>query len=125
MPPIKRNRINSIHTDDAAQPIAEKRYINEMATNTFFLPYRWAGLPAMIDPITVPIKLEATVKPCQKLLSDHKPWMVFSAPEITAVSKPNKNPPNAAISAIRTGYENIINGFGNRRNMNIQIIESK
>jgi len=37
-------------------------------------------LPAIIEPNTVPIKLEATVNPCQKLLNDHKPWMVFFCP---------------------------------------------
>ena len=65
-------------------------------------------MPAIIDPSTVPIKLDATVSPCNagdKVQSD---WIVFSAPDITAVSNPNKKPPKEAIKAIRTGYESII-----------------
>jgi hypothetical protein len=101
MPPINLKVTNSNHIEEAAQPTAERRYKIAITINTFFRPYFWAGLPAMSDPITVPIKLEATVKPCQNEVSCQSDWMVFSAPEITAVSNPNKKPPNAAITAIR------------------------
>jgi hypothetical protein len=37
--------------------------------------------------------------------------MVFSAPEITAVSKPKRKPPRAAIKAIRTGYDSMLVGL--------------
>src|SRR5689334_9728994 len=103
MPPRKRKVTKRSQIEEEAQPIADKRYRIAMPVNTFFRPYRCAGAPEMIDPITVPMRLDATVNPCQKELSCQRPWMVFSAPDITAVSNPNRNPPNAAISAMRTG----------------------
>src|SRR5688572_12103642 len=70
-PPIKRNVTNSIQTDVEAHPIADNRYNIAMNIKTFFRPNFCAGIPAITDPITVPNKLDATVKPCQKGLSDH------------------------------------------------------
>ena len=69
------------------------------------------GAPAIMDPTTVPIRLEATVNPCQKGLSDQSCWIVFSAPEMTAVSNPIRKPPSAAISAMRTGYDSLLVTF--------------
>ena len=66
-------------------------------------PYRCAGTPATRDPTTVPIKLAATVKPSHPELNDQSCCIVLSAPEITAVSKPKRNPPKAAINDARTG----------------------
>ena len=84
--------------------MAEKRYRSAIAVSVFLRPNLCAGTLVMSEPITVPIKLEATVKPCKNASSDHSCCTVFSAPDITAVSKPNKNPPSAAINEIRTGY---------------------
>ena len=68
-PPINLNVTNNNQTEDDAQPIAESRYIMAITINTFLRPYFWAGLPVIREPITVPIKLEATVKPCQNELN--------------------------------------------------------
>ena len=92
-PPTSRKKINSDQMGDKAQPMALHRYNKAMTKSTFLRPYTCAGLPATSEPITVPIRLEATVKPCHPELSDQSCWMVFSAPEITAVSNPKRNPP--------------------------------
>src|SRR5579862_3369112 len=36
--------------------------------------------------------------PCRLSLSPQSDWIVFSAPEITTVSKPNRNPASAEVS---------------------------
>src|ERR1700757_3989683 len=36
--------------------------------------------------------------PCSPGLSPHSVWMVFSAPEMTTVSKPKRNPASAEVS---------------------------
>jgi hypothetical protein len=51
----------------------------------------------------VPRILEDTVNPCQPELKCQIFSSVCSAPEITTVSKPKRNPPRAAIRAILTG----------------------
>src|SRR5688572_25152612 len=111
MPPRKRNVMKRIQIEVDAQPMADSKYRIAIVISTFLRPYFFAGGAAIIEPSTVPIKLEATVKPCQNDPSCHNSWIVFSAPEMTAVSKPNKKPPNAAIRAIRTGYESMLVGY--------------
>src|SRR5690606_12617132 len=101
IPPRKRNNTNTIHAEVMAQPIAESKYKIAMPSKTAFRPLACVKLPTMSDPKTVPIRLEATVNPSQKEFKAQKDCIVPSAPEITAVSKPNKKPPKAAISAIR------------------------
>src|SRR5450432_512510 len=71
IPPIIRKIINNIQVGVREQPTADNRYISAITSRTFLRPYRCAGLPAIIDPITVPIKLAATVNPSKKSLSDH------------------------------------------------------
>src|SRR5579862_8047351 len=104
-PPIIRKIIKSVQVGVIEQPIADNKYMSAITNNTFLRPYRCAGFPAIMDPITVPIRLAATVNPKRKSLSDQSCWIVFSAPEITAVSNPNKNPPSAAISVQRSRKE--------------------
>src|SRR5688500_3740439 len=104
MPPMKRNKMNSSHVYVVAQPMADKRYNRAITVSVFLRPNFWAGTLVIIEPITVPIRLEATVKPCRNGLRDHNCCTVFSAPEITAVSNPKRNPPSAAIRDMRTGY---------------------
>src|SRR6478609_9613131 len=70
-----------------------------MACSTFLRPYFSAGLPAIMEPSTVPINADATVKPCEKSSNDHNSWMDFSTPDITAVSNPKRKPPRAATKA--------------------------
>ncbi len=67
-------------------------------------PRRSAGLPALRAPIIVPIKALEVVNPCQKSLSPHSVCRAPSAPEMTAVSNPNRSPPNAATSALPIKY---------------------
>src|SRR5882762_3146103 len=103
IPPIIRNTMNRSQADTDAQPTAATMKNTAMTCKTFLRPYFLAGAPAIMEPRIVPSKLEATVNPCQKELRDQILSRIFSAPEITTVSKPNKKPPKAAIRAIRTG----------------------
>src|SRR5580700_6128413 len=66
IPPIKRNVINKIQIDESVQPIADIKYKTAIIFSVARRPYFCAGIPAIIDPITVPIRLDATVNPCQK-----------------------------------------------------------
>src|SRR5580698_3607004 len=61
-------------------------------------PNRSAGQPPSREPITVPYSAEAMATPCSSGLSPQSAWMVFSAPEITTVSKPKRNPASAEVS---------------------------
>src|SRR5882724_1507338 len=72
IPPVNLNNTNKDQTENEAQPIADRRYIMAITIKTLLRPYFFAGKPAIIEPITVPIMLDVTVKPCQKGLSDHK-----------------------------------------------------
>ena len=47
----------------------------------------------------VPISAVAIVKPCAKSESESIPWIAYSAPEIPAVSQPNKQQPSEATKA--------------------------
>ena len=58
----------------------------------------------MSDPSTVPHNAALMASPCNAGLSPHSAWIVFSAPEITTVSKPNRNPPSAAMIAHITTF---------------------
>ena len=61
-------------------------------------PKTSAGRPAPIEPRMVPISALATVKPNKLSLRANLARKASVVPEMTAVSKPNNNPPKAATS---------------------------
>src|SRR5205823_3199309 len=65
-------------------------------SSVFFLPNRSVGQPPPIEPNTVPHKAAPMASPCMASLSPQSDWIVFSAPEMTTVSKPNRKPASAA-----------------------------
>jgi hypothetical protein len=64
-------------------------------------PSESAGFSITTEPTIVPMSADATVKPSQNSSNPKSCWMAFSAPEITAVSKPKRRPPKAATAAER------------------------
>jgi hypothetical protein len=62
------------------------------------------GLPELIDPIIVPIRATATVKPNRKSPRLNTCSNDEIVPEMTAVSKPNKKPPSAATIVLQSTY---------------------
>ena len=69
-----------------------------MRINVARRPNRSVGqLPSTL-PSTVPYKAEATATPCIAALKFHKDWIFCSAPEMTTVSNPNKNPARADVA---------------------------
>ena len=62
-------------------------------------PQRSIGQPPNTAPTTVPHSALEIARPCSAGLMFHTRCTACSAPEITAVSKPNRNPASAATSA--------------------------
>jgi hypothetical protein len=87
--------MNKYQSVASAEPTAEIRYKTAIQISVFFLPSLSEGMPPNKAPTTVPKRAIEMVSPCSKAESPHNIWMSLSAPEITAVSKPNKKPPNA------------------------------
>src|SRR6185503_10483426 len=110
-PPMIRKKINKAHAETEAHPMAATINMTAMVCSTFLRPYFLAGMLANIAPAIVPKRLDDTVNPCHPELRCQRPSNVFSAPEITTVSNPNKKPPRAAMSAIRTGYDSILDNL--------------
>ena len=52
--------------------------------------------------MTVPYNADAIAKPWTPALSPHSAWIFCSAPEMTTVSNPNRNPANAEVIDHRT-----------------------
>ena len=63
-----------------------------------FRPKASEGIPPNMAPNTVPISAILTVRPCSSTLKFQTCSMACSAPEITAVSKPNRKPPRATVT---------------------------
>src|SRR6266446_1901222 len=99
-PPNQRKNNSAYQFQATAQPAAETKKRTASTARTGRRPHRSAGRPASKEPTIVPISALDTVKPRKKLLS----WKTFCkdsvVPEITAVSKPNKNEPKAATTAL-------------------------
>lgn len=53
----------------------------------------------MSAPTAQPIRIDATAKPVPALDAANARWRPKTAPLTTALSKPNKNPPSAAVEA--------------------------
>ena len=70
------------------------------AARTFRRPHQSDGRPTMNDPNIVPIRAIDTVKPHRLSLKSQRLTSDFSVPEITPVSKPNRNEPKAATTVL-------------------------
>ena len=75
-----------------------------MITRVFLLPSRSEGMLPINDPPIVPIRAMETVSPCSMGLRFQYNWIACSAPEITAVSNPNRNPPKATTRLQRNTF---------------------
>jgi hypothetical protein len=64
-------------------------------------PQRSATRPAKNAPAAAPSSADATVKPSAPALAENWLWIAVTAPLMTALSYPNKNPPSAAVSDSR------------------------
>ena len=63
----------------------------------------WSAIrPAISAPAAAPSRAEATAKPSDAASVLNSDSMAASAPLMTALSYPNRNPPSAATEAIRT-----------------------
>ena len=102
-PPTKRQKEKSHRLKANAEPIAERENNTEAISITFTRPNLIAAIPAYHAPIAEPINTDATAKPNSPAVKP-KPnsglLIDSTVPLITAVSKPNKKPPNAAITEI-------------------------
>ena len=66
-------------------------------TRVFFRPNLAVGKPPRNEPRTVPQRAALSAQPCIEPLKGQMFWICFSAPEITTVSKPKRNPASAAV----------------------------
>lgn len=114
-PPRNRNTRKVNQLVASADPTAEIRNRNAIQHNVFFRPSRSVGIPPSMAPTTVPISAIETVRPCSKAVRFQICWIFCSAPEITAVSRPNKNPPKAMMTDQEVTLPRIIkNSFDGR-----------
>ena len=92
-----------------AEPIADIKYNIPINTRVLFLPNLSFGIAPKIAPITVPHSaIDTTTNPWNKSEEFQSDCKVFSAPDITSVSKPNKKPARAEIIDHWKSLENFI-----------------
>src|SRR5688572_10176855 len=94
-PPTNLKKRNVYQSIESAEPTAETKNNTAIQNNVFLRPSLSEGIPPSIAPATVPINAMETVRPCSKTSSRHSSCIFCSAPEITAVSNPKRNPPKA------------------------------
>ena len=95
-PPIIRYITNWLKPNDMAQPAAETVNNTAEISIVFFLPMRSLSVPPTLTPIIDPINAHPTYHPLCIVVNENCLVTCDTVPEITAVSYPNKNPPNAA-----------------------------
>jgi hypothetical protein len=82
----------------SADHTADTTYNTPIHNNVGRRPNRSVGHPPTSDPTTVPYNADAIATPCIPALKSHSFWIVCSAPDITTVSNPNRNPARADVS---------------------------
>jgi hypothetical protein len=101
MPPMNRNaaRVSS----EVASPLPSALTTNsaEASHITRNRPYRSATRPVISAPNAAPISATDTVSPSQSELAEYWSRIADTAPLMTALSYPNRNPPIAATDASR------------------------
>ena len=68
-----------------------------MPSSVALRPKRSVGQLPSNEPRTVPYSAEAMASPCIPELRSQSAWIVCSAPEMTTVSNPNRNPARAEV----------------------------
>ena len=104
IPPIILYNTNVVNEPETAHPMADIENRIAASRRIIFLPYLSLSHPATETPAIHPTRAELTYQPSMAAASPN--WVRTKArvPEITAVSYPNRNPPNEAITAIQTIY---------------------
>src|ERR1700758_79816 len=96
VPPKKRKTLNDQICQARPVPIELKKKIAAAIFMTAMRPWRSARGPANQAPIAEPSNAPATAKPSSQEAAPDQSLMASTAPLMTAVSKPNRNPPIAA-----------------------------
>src|SRR5947209_17414185 len=111
-PPITRQNARSqmLNGSPAPMPLTVNR--NAASSMTLTRPIRSASCPAIHAPIAEPISAAATAKPVWLEPTLKCFWMPVTAPLMTALSYPNRNPPIAAAAAMKTTYPKWVSSFG-------------
>jgi hypothetical protein len=99
-PPIIRARTKKVKFDANKHPIAEMANKKAVITSAFFRPILSATYPAVKAPRIQPRIALDTAHPFNEGVSENFVSINPMAPEITAVSYPNKKPPNAPMAVI-------------------------
>lgn len=100
-PPTKRNITNVVNEPESMQPTADIRNKTADSINTTLRPYLSLSLPEKLTPIMQPRRAQLTNQPSLTALRLKSCVTKLTVPEMTAVSKPNKNPPSAATRQTR------------------------
>src|ERR1043165_1491915 len=110
MPPISRAMMNVSTFHASADPTADTMYNTPIQSSVGLRPKRSAGQPPPNAPTTVPYSAAASATPCTPALRGQMPWIACSAPEITTVSKPKRNPASAEVTDQTTSRPVILTG---------------
>src|SRR5699024_5023821 len=103
-PPTTRHTIRP-HTPKARpEPTAEMKNRIAAITITGIRPNRFERAPANQAPMAQPSSAEETAKPVSPAPRENSSESALTAPLITEVSKPNRNPPTAAAIEIPTTF---------------------
>jgi hypothetical protein len=103
-PPTSLYRTREVKEPDTAQPIADTENRIPASRRIIFRPNRSLNHPATDTPAMHPTRAELTYQPSR---AAGKPnWVRTEArvPEMTAVSYPNRKPPNEAMTASQKMY---------------------
>ena len=97
-PPMKRKNEKTYGSVAKLEPKAEVKYNTPIQNKVFLRPNLSHGTPPDKAPKTVPHRAMDIIKiPWNQSPVFQSFWIDWSAPEITMVSKPNKNPANATV----------------------------
>src|ERR1700759_4620075 len=99
VPPRKRKALNATISQARPVPIELTKKIAAAIFMTTMRPWRSASGPANQAPIAEPRSAPATAKPSSQEAAPDQALMASTAPLMTAVSNPNRNPPIAADAA--------------------------
>ena len=97
-PPTNLAITSSINVRGKAENTAEIKKRRLQSMRTFFLPVQSEIGPAINAPIVHAIIKLLTANPSWYAFNSNSVLINGIAPDITPVSKPNNNPPNAAIT---------------------------
>ena len=102
MPPIIREMTSNENEGAKAHPTPDKRNMKPDRIITFFRPMRSLKKPDIITPMMQPSKPLLTNHPSSEAVKLNWVFTKPIVPEMTAVSKPNSNPPIAAVKQMYT-----------------------